>query len=305
MDFNALMAEIRRLAATTQALAAIGAALRLRQDGEQADAAVQLRLDAFVQATVPDTLCNLDKQQVAMALGFANILFEEAAELLRNPTRPATCGIKDIEMLQAQGRLSRQGFHAIFALTAGRPLLSKTFEGRFLDVGTGVGGIALEAVEQCPSLHAVGIDIWEPALALARANVAASPDATRIEIRTLDVTQLEERDAYTLAWLPTAFMSRSTAEIAIDRIEAALMPGGYLVVGYHTLPTAPAAAAFAALRLVRSGGESWDSAELEQQLQAHGFVDVETCSPIPEVRVRPEIYELGSVRLSRLRISVA
>lgn len=283
MEFHALLAEIRRLATTTQALAGIGAALRLRQDCEQADPAVQVSLDAFVEATVPGTLEKLNEQQVAVAQGFANILFEEAAELLRNPTRSPKCGITDVDMLQAQGRLSRQGFHAIYALTAGRPLLTKTFQGRFLDVGTGVAGIALEAVKQCPSLRAVGIDIWEPALALARANVTASAAAARIQIQTLDVTDLKEDEAYTLAWLPTAFMSRPTAEIAMERIKATLMPDGYIVVGYNALPTEPAAAAFAELRLVRGGGESWDNTVLEQRLRVHGFVDVETCSPIPDV----------------------
>jgi len=37
-------------------------------------------LDTLVQATLPDTLGRLNKQQAATALGFANILFEEAAE---------------------------------------------------------------------------------------------------------------------------------------------------------------------------------------------------------------------------------
>jgi hypothetical protein len=50
-------------------------------------------------------------------------------------------------------------------------------------------------------------------LALARANVAASPHAARIEIRAQDLTQLDERDAYTLAWLALPFMARPIAEL--------------------------------------------------------------------------------------------
>ena len=66
--------------------------------------------------------------------------------------------------------------------------------------------MALEAAELCPSLQVDGLDIWEPSLALARANVAASRHAARIEIRAQDVTQLDEHAAYTLAWLPAPFL---------------------------------------------------------------------------------------------------
>src|SRR4029077_120753 len=90
--------------------------------------------------------------------------------------------------------------------------------GRFLDVGTGVGAMALEAAEQCPPVQVVGIDIWEPSWAWAHATVAASPYASRIEIRSQDVMQLDEPAAYTLAWLPAPFLPRPIAEIALDRL---------------------------------------------------------------------------------------
>jgi ubiquinone/menaquinone biosynthesis C-methylase UbiE len=38
--------------------------------------------------------------------------------------------------------------------------LATAFTGRFLDVGTGVGAMVLEAVKQFPSLQVVGLDIW-------------------------------------------------------------------------------------------------------------------------------------------------
>ena len=59
------------------------------------------------------------------------------------------------------------------------------------------------------------LDIWEPALALARANVAASPHAARIDIRAQDVTRLDEVAAYTLAWLP-ALTRRARASTTIS-----------------------------------------------------------------------------------------
>ena len=47
------------------------------------------------------------------------------------------------------------------------------------------------------------------------------------------MTQLHEKAVFILAWLPTPFMSRSTAEIAMDRIKAALRPGFYLMGLLH------------------------------------------------------------------------
>jgi SAM-dependent methyltransferase len=186
-------------------------------------------------------------------------------------------------MLQAQGQASRSIVRSILALAADRPGLASTLTGRFLDVGTGVGGIALEAAERCPRLRVVGLDIWEPALALARGNVAASPHAPRIEIRSQDVTLFDEPGAYTLAWLPAPFLSLPAAELALDRLAAAVAADGYVVVGFYTLPPDKAGAALAALRITRSGGHAWESAALEQQLTARGFVEVETCPGPPNV----------------------
>ncbi|WP_425475994.1 methyltransferase domain-containing protein [Mesorhizobium yinganensis] len=86
-----------------------------------------------------------------------------------------------------------------------------------MDVGTGVAGIALEAARTCPNIRVDGIDIWEPALELAKQNVAESPYADRVSVRNLDVSRLDEYDRYSLAWLPTMFLKRPIVEAALDR----------------------------------------------------------------------------------------
>jgi hypothetical protein len=95
------------------------------------------------------------------------------------------------------------------------------------------------------------------------------------------VAQLDEVAAYTLAWLPAPFLPRPVGEAALDRLAAALVSKGNLVVGLYAglyaAPTDKAGAALTALRVVRSGGHVWDIAEIEQQLRARGFVEVETC----------------------------
>jgi SAM-dependent methyltransferase len=277
MDFQTFQAELRRIAAHVQSFAAIGAELRLRQAETKVDPAVQARLFAVVEAALPGAFNQLNARQVSDSLAYVSQVIGETTELFQNPGRAPGWAVRDPTTLQAWGQASRQNVRSIIALAADRPGLSAAFTGRFLDVGTGVGAMALEAAERCPSLQVVGLDIWEPSLALARANVAASPYAARIEIRAQDVTQLDERAAYTLAWLATPFMARPIAEAALDRLAVALAPGGYLVVGLFAMPPDKAGAAFIALRVVRSGGHVWDPDGMEQQLIARGFVDVETC----------------------------
>jgi precorrin-6B methylase 2 len=277
MDFPTFQAELRRLGGQVQALAVIGAMLRLHQTKQQAHPAVQARLLAALQAALPGGLDGLDERQIADALTHVTLVIEDARDLFHNAGRPPGWVFRDPAILEAQGQASRQNVRSIIALASDRLRLAASLTGRFLDVGTGVGAMALEAADLCPSLKVVGLDIWEPSLALARANVAASPYASRIEIRAQDVTQLDEHAAYTLAWLAAPFLERPVAEAALDRLAVALAPNGYLVVGLYAMPTDKAGAAITALRIVRSGGHEWDTAEMEQQLRARGFQDVETC----------------------------
>jgi precorrin-6B methylase 2 len=276
MDFPTFQAELRRIAGHVQTFAAIGAALRLHQAKQQADPAVQARLLAAVEAVLPGALDGLNPQQISDALAYVTFQIGEATDLLHNADRHPGWPLRDPTVLQALGQASRQNVRSIVALATERPRLAASLAGRFLDVGTGVGAMALEVAEQCPSAQVVGLDVWEPSLALAHANVAASPHAARIEIRAQDVTKLDELAAYTLAWLPAPFMARPVVEAALDRLAVALAPNGHLVVGLFATPTDKAGAAFIALRIVRSGGYVWDAADVEQQLVTRSFVDVET-----------------------------
>jgi SAM-dependent methyltransferase len=280
-EIQALQTELRRMGDAARGLAAIGAVLRLRREKMEAHPGVKARLGDVVAALLPGGLDGLDQEQISAALASITLAFEEARDLFERPDRDPAWVIRDPAMLQAQGHASRFAAHRMIALAADRPALAAALTGRFLDVGTGVGAIALELAAACPSLTAVGIDIWEPALALARANVAASPHAARIEIRAQDVTQLSEVAAYMLAWLPTPFLTQTAAQVALDRLTVALAPGGFLVVGFQPAPPDPIGAALAGLRLARSGGHQWESTSMEAELRIRGLIAVETCAGQP------------------------
>jgi 16S rRNA G1207 methylase RsmC len=97
----------------------------------------------------------------------------------------------------------------------------------FLDVGTGVGWLAIEAARSWPALRVV--DPWEPALTLARQNLAQRGVAERVELRSQRVEQLEEATTFTVAWLPGPFIVGEIADRALERVYCALVPGGWLV----------------------------------------------------------------------------
>lgn len=101
----------------------------------------------------------------------------------------------------------------------------------FLDVGTGVGRLAMAMCEQYPALRVVGIDPFETSLELARRNVADAGLEDRIELRPQRVQDLADENCYDLAWVPVQFLPADVAARGLHRVRAALRPGGWVVLG--------------------------------------------------------------------------
>lgn len=101
----------------------------------------------------------------------------------------------------------------------------------FLDVGTGVGHLAIAMCHQFPALRVVGIDPFETPLELARRNVAEAGLADRIELRPERVQDLTDESCYNLAWVPVMFLPADVAARGLHRVRAALRPGGWVVLG--------------------------------------------------------------------------
>jgi SAM-dependent methyltransferase len=278
MSFDTLIAVSQRLNASLEALAALGAELRIRQDGLTATPEVRKLLQEAVGAIEPDLLDQVSDDQSKMVLSFIQAFFRQAVDLLDNPARPPGWTYDDPVVLQAQGQASRLVVRAIEAFAKQRSQFAPTLRspGAFLDVGSGVAWLAIEAAKSWPALKVVGIDPWEPAMALARKNVADTGMAGRIELRQQSIQQFDDRDAFTLAWLAGPFIPRAIVEDAIGRILRALKRGGWLAFGLYASPPTPLGVALTTLRVVRGGGHPWTVQEAEQQLRAAGFESVET-----------------------------
>jgi ubiquinone/menaquinone biosynthesis C-methylase UbiE len=160
----------------------------------------------------------------------------------------------------------------------------------FLDVGSGIGLLAVAAASVWPRATITGIDVWGPSLEAAAASVRAAGLDDRITLRDQDVAALDDRDAYDCAWLPTFFVTEPVLEAAMPRLYRALRPGGWLVLGRMAPPPDPLAQAVSTLRTIRVGGADFDAKRLAAALEAVGCTAVRV---VPRQGPAPMEYVIG------------
>ena len=270
-----IVRRVQELARAARMLAVVGAWLKLRHE-DRISSVVREQIDLGTAIALGQSVSDLTDEDVPSMLIAIEMALGEARDLLRNPAHSAGWAIDDTDLLETMGRASSSAFSRILALAEDRPALRDALTGTFLDIGTGVAGIALKAAETCPGLRIEAIDVWKPALAIAERNIAASQHAARIRLADLDVVALEPVPRFTLVWLPTMFMARPVLEQAVSRVAAASRPGAWLVAPVYTRPEDPFAMAMTTLRTLRGGGEVQEPSEIEALMRAHGYVDIET-----------------------------
>jgi 2-polyprenyl-3-methyl-5-hydroxy-6-metoxy-1,4-benzoquinol methylase len=146
---------------------------------------------------------------------------------------------------------------------------------RFLDIGVGVGSLAIAMVRMFENLSVVGVDVHEPALALARENVKRAKLEDRIELRKCAIEDLRDDGAFTLAWLPGFFIA--DIEGAIARIHASLAPGGFILCALAaSTANDPRVRSVWSLINDEWGGSRLTAPEVEALLTRIGFQEVRT-----------------------------
>jgi SAM-dependent methyltransferase len=268
------------LLGSAEAAAAVGASLRCRREGVAVDAALAARLDAVLDALgILDAVQSLSAREMVGLSGQVESVLGQSADLAANPARTAW-DHSDPRILLAQGQFSTllaPHFREFVVPSLGSDLQMRLAQPRasFLDVGTGVAALAIAMCQLWPELHVVGIDPWAFVLEVAREQVAAAGLGDRIDLRQTRVEALEDLDRHDLAWVPTFFIPETAIERAIERVHAALRPGGYAILGLYARPEDPVRSALADLRTVRQGGTLCTPRELETRLRTVGFEDVE------------------------------
>ena len=227
MKPNDVMGTAVRLGGSVDALAALVAFVRLETEQIPADPAVRDLLSQIATELVGgDGIA--EPAAAAPIVGLGRTFLRQAAEMIENPGRSGGWDQVDVPLLQSMGRLS-MAISGAFS-SAGRQLpelgaLLDSPDGRLLDVGTGAGWLAVALARSRPDLAVVGIDIFEPALDLARQNVKDSGLADRISLRLQDATSLDATDQFDVIWLPLPFLPAGIVESVVAAATRALRPG--------------------------------------------------------------------------------
>jgi SAM-dependent methyltransferase len=209
-----------------------------------------------------------------MVAAFVRSAFGQATDILAAPTK-LSWSYTDPAVLEGQGRGSMMM----------PTFINQTGEigevSSFLDVGTGVGWLAVGATQVWPGCTVVGIDTWEPALERARNNVSEAGLADRIELRNQSVADLDDTDRFDLTWVPSFFLPAEALSTAAERILAATRSGGQVVVARYNPPPDPLGEAALRLRTVRDGGSWLPTEEIVGILEGAGWADVRVMSTPP------------------------
>jgi SAM-dependent methyltransferase len=277
MSFEDVMGTVMQWQVAGEALAALGAELTLQQSGADAPPEIVDALRAVSVAAGLET-DDLTPQQRAIVIGLVHTLLHQSTDLLAEPSRAAGWHFVDPVILDGWGRASA----LVPMLIAGVPELQTLTS--FLDIGTGVGLLAVSAAGVWPDAKIVGIDVWDPSLERARANVAQAGLQDRITLRHQDLTDVDDNDTYDGIWLPSFFMTEDTLIQGLPALYRALRPGGHIAFGLMESPPTPLAHAVATLRTIRGGGTQLDAKRATELLENAGFTEVHEAdkkTPVP------------------------
>jgi predicted O-methyltransferase YrrM len=278
MAFADTMQAMMRYLVGTEVVAAVGAQLTLEQSGATAPPAVAAALQAVIDVAEVGDLADLTPAERAQVLNQIHLYLHHARELVDAPARAEAWEYTEPAILDGWGR----GSMVIPVLLAVNPELRDVT--RFLDVGTGVGLLAVSAAGVWPDASIVGIDIWEPSLARARANVEEAGLGDRITLRTQNLTEVDDQDEFDCVWVPTFFMNETLIAETLPGLLRAMRPGGWIVLGRTAPPPSPLAEATFQLRLTRGGGVDVHAERAVELLENAGYTEVRVLprqGPVP------------------------
>lgn len=281
MALDDVMALTNRLLTSADALAAMTARLRLIDSGEDGDPAVRARLDRVADVLgAREHYDSLDAHERAIVVAFSRSYLRQALDLVEEPARAPGWAYSDPTLLQAQGSASAAVARLFAAAGLGRP------GARILDIGTGVAGLAIAFCSTFADATVVGIDPWEPSLAIARKNVAEAGLESRIALYSSTIQEFEDEEGFDLAWLPSFFIPEAVLDDAMAQIHSLLRPQGQLVVGTTPGEEGSLETAVDELRTIRSGGSAISASDAVARLGRAGFVDIHEPDLGPEVPLR-------------------
>ncbi|MGH3856176.1 MAG: SAM-dependent methyltransferase [Pseudonocardiaceae bacterium] len=294
MSIDLIIGTALRLNTSLEALAALGARLRLLADDEPGHPAVTPLLDGAIEAMgLGQALQTLSPEQARAVADGIRSFFLQAADLQECPQRAPGWVFDDPAVLQSQGQASSMQPALIASCAPQLDGLAQALAGPdacFLDIGSGVAAQAIAACRQWPAVRVVGVDPFAAAVALARSNIAAAGLDSRIELREQGIEDLTEEMCFDLAWMPVPFMPGPVLPVAVKRTLHALRPGGWAILGLYAGPDDPLSGLLTDLRTVRSGGQALSPEQTAALLTEGGFAEV---SVLPRPSKAPMQFVAG------------
>ena len=277
MAFPEAMAAIQKHIRAADALAALGARIGTASGHLRPNDTLTSKLDAVVDAFEPDLLDGLTEDELDALYGFVRAAMRQMLHLLELPDDGSSgWSFDDPGILETQGRSSRLVTKLLTDYAAKEPEFEATLSNaaRFLDVGSGVGWISLSMAQQWPSLTAVGIDIFGPALDLAATNLEQTGLSDRVAFRKENVAELKDESDFDVIFVPVIFLPEDIIDQTFRNLHRALKPGGWLFAAAYRVPEDRKLAALNDLRTTISGGRAWSDGELAEMAEKAGLVSV-------------------------------
>ena len=200
----------------------------------------------------------------------------------------------DPMLLEAQGRSGKGAIPAMVQAIRQNPELAARLgqpSASFLDVGVGVGVIAIELCRAFPALRVVGLEPAAAPLAQARRNVAAAKLADRIELRHQGVEDLQDSEAFDLAFVAQVFIPDGAFEAGLANVWRALRPGGWLQMPVISATGDDLEAVLSRLRNVLWGGGARLPEQVAETARQVGFTGVQIVAPAPGGTLRAVVAQ--------------
>jgi 2-hydroxy-4-(methylsulfanyl)butanoate S-methyltransferase len=227
----------------------------------------------------------LSDEAIGQLLANLRTTYQQSRDLVdRAKRRTLSAGwtYTDPEILHAQGASGRAGAQAMAEQGVPRlPGLAERLSApsaSFLDVGVGVGVIAIEMCRAYPTLHVVGLEPAEAPRREAVANFEAAGFSDRIEIRDLRVEDLADVEAFDLVYLPQVFVPEDAFVRGLTTVWRALRPGGWLSLPAISAEGDDFEATLSRLRNTLWGGGSRLPEQVAEAVTRSGFTDVQVRS---------------------------
>ena len=150
-----------------------------------------------------------------------------------------------------------------------------------LDVGTGIGALGISFARTFPNLHVTGLDVLPRALQLAAETISQAGLQDRMEVRSQDVSALDEPETFDLAWIPAPFVPEPAFSAGVSRMAAALRPGGMLMIGHGKFGQDALDDALTRFQTIAYGGTAVDDARAEALLISCGLRDARSIQTPP------------------------